>query len=302
MTSAAARRAGLWCALAVLGACQRAPAAVHAPPDFQATAPCSGRKVVKLGVPFVQVCPQDVGQPAGTFEPFWIGTLANGCSAGDHGTVLCPTVTSLSAPAAHDPRPPEPVEARLCSMSDALLAHRVCAMRFGGRLPTRTERALAQAALGLTALAVHPSGDPPVRFDLQVLPEWVTAVPCDHPSVLGPECGVSEYPELSARAVDVTNLSSCRALARDATATEATLEVGESCPSPAFAWSGDGHGTLLPCAVRTPPTGGAAAGKAFALQCAPPVRTAEQPEPGGEARALFRCVLPDNALVGTEIP
>lgn len=294
--------AALAVGLALLTACKQSPVSVTERAAAAVSGPCSDRKIIKLGVPFVHVCPEDLAEPAGAFAPFWIGTLPNGCSVGDHGTVLCPTITPLSVPASHDRRPPEPVEPRIASMSDALLAHRVCAMRFGGRLPTRRERALAEAALGLSALAVRPQGEPPVRFDFQVIPEWVTAVPCDHPSVLGPECGVSEYPELSARAVDITTLAACRALPGEPTATQPIVSLGESCPSPGFYWPPDDHKLALPCAVRTPPIAGAATGKNFALHCAAPERSAAQPEPGEDARALFRCVLPDNAAVGTEVP
>jgi hypothetical protein len=56
---------------------------------------------------------------------------------------------------------------------DADVAHRLCAMRFAGRLPTRAELALTRRALGLEAVAVEavtePSGS---LLSFRPVPEW----------------------------------------------------------------------------------------------------------------------------------
>jgi hypothetical protein len=260
--------------------------------------PCRPGRGTKLGQPFARVCPdpEDPHEPA-----FWIHAAPVPCSAGEHGEIECPTVTPLLAPENGV------AVARFASMGtplvDASTAHRLCAMRFAGRLPTRRERARARDSLGLTTLSVVESkGSAGAHFDFRQVPEWVTEIPCDQPSVLGPECGATrEPPESTTQMVGFTEWI-CDAEFVGAT-NAPILAVGESCPSGAFDPGADRR--LLPCAASIAVESGALSTRfGFELRCrvsAASPRSAgprrdPAPDPAPTEVAAMRCVVPVTLL------
>lgn len=289
---AAARPLAASLAAVALIACERAPARVEVRRSDAATSsaasrdtgPCTPATAEKIGVPFVRVC----ASPGAGTESFWISAIPLGCSAGEHGTLSCPTVTSLVQPPAALPgfRAPSP---RIAAVVDAYTAHKVCTMRFAGRLPTRAERARARADVGLATVAVTEG--PAGAFRARELGEWVTEPVCAHPTDLGPECHEDRFPKESIGAVSFDALVRCAAT--PVTSTPRPLfDVGGACASPA--WAGRGAFTL-PCALRGlgyGEVGGASAVRAFELSC-------ERGEAGAEHAsvrldvAAFRCVLPE---------
>lgn len=274
--------------LAALG-CERAPAQVEVRrADAGASAPrdagCTPTTAEKIGVPFVRVC----ARPEVSAGSFWISAVPLGCSAGEHGTLACPSVTALVQPpdAVKNLRAPSP---RIAAVVDAYTAHKVCTMRFAGRLPTRAERALARADLGLATVAVTEG--PPGAFRARELAEWVTEPVCAHPTDLGPECHEDRFPKDSIGAVSFESLVRCAATPVTTT-SRSLFEVGGTCAYPT--WSGAGA-FMLPCALRGlgyGAVGGASAVRAFELSC-------ERSDAGAEHApvkldvAAFRCVLPE---------
>ncbi len=282
--------------IAALG-CDRAPARVEvgaedarAAAQPRGEAPCVPAIADKIGVPFIRVCPRDAPFGGERAPGFWISTIPLGCSAGEHGTLACPPVTSLLQPPPElaDFRAPSP---KLAAVVNAYTAHKVCTMRFAGRLPTRAERARARAALGLaTVVVTEPGAGQPMR--VRELAEWVTAVSCAHPSDLGPECKEAPYPESSISAVPWGMLARCAARPVKASAF-APIDLGGEC-----AGSRDGGAALaFPCVIRGPAYGSPGAAPSpfsgFELSCEPPIRDAEHAQPSAVDLAAFRCVLPE---------
>jgi len=256
----------------------------RAPP---ATAPCQRAFGDKLGVPFVRVCPADL---AGAIEaPFWIAAAPIGCTAGGHETIGCPLVLPLGPPTAGAAT----ISPRTAQMVDAASAHRTCAMRFGGRLPTVAERAQARDALGLATVVVSASGNPTPSWRAQALAEWTTERPCaDTPSTLAASCAPTRFPTEAIAEVPWPQLRSCHASPEPA-AGALIVGIGEACPSPGV------EGAFPRCLLALPAT---TRPQAFALVCqALTVEQAIHPETSVSARAAFRCVVPDGALVGTII-
>jgi len=233
----------------------------------------------KLGVPFVRVCPADL--PNVITTPLWIAAAPIGCTSGEHETVPCPPVLALLA--GHDV-----IEPRTAQLIEAAFAHRTCALRFGGRLPTTRERAQAQAALGLDTILVAEPADRSRR--LRRLPEWTTATPCTDPSTITRDCRPSTYPASATSDLAWSELRSCRASARPA-AGALVVEPGDRCPP-----TGP---SLPPCLLRSPATG-PAPDRAFALACRElDAAEAVHPDESSARLAAFRCVVPEGTLAGT---
>lgn len=271
-------------------ACDAPPPPAPAPvtpasgPSAPASPPCTRAVARKLGLPFVRVCPRDLGLAGIEFEPFWIASAPVGCSAGEHETVLCPRVLALSVTESQH-------VSRMASVIDARTAHQVCAMRLNGRLPTRTERVRARDALGLST-AVISYGPESRQLNLGELPEWVTETPWSQPTVLPAESGVGVFPSDASPALAETNTLSCVATA--GTPEQALVDLGESCAAGDWLRTADSNTrpTLLPCALRgsrtlEPPS--------YAVACEAP-RPTRRPPVAQSVVAAFRCVLPDIAL------
>lgn len=256
--------------------------------DALAAAPaCARRTGEKLGVPFVQVCAGDLGVPNVAFAPFWISAVPVGCSAGEHETVSCPDVLAIAHPARGDSQPPGAVPRRIAAVIDAEVAHRICTMRFAGRLPTREERARAADALGLATVVVVAGGEAPSSFAFRPLSEWVTETACDTPSLLEPRCRPGAFPAGSAPELPWPRLASCEARPRSAEGAVAVYPGG-TCPAPAWDWASE----TLPCALRAP-VGPAlpAPTTVLSVSCRKPAEGARHPAPAAGI-AAFRCVLP----------
>jgi hypothetical protein len=268
-------------------ACDRAPERVGIWRDDLAVAssadaaPCTPETADKIGVPFVRVC-------VGASASFWISAIPIGCSAGEHGAVSCPHVTSLVQP------PPESAAFRapsptMAAVVEAYTAHKICTMRFAGRLPTRGERAHARSAIGLRTVVVTQRTRG--AFQLRELAEWVTEPPCAHPSDLGPECKENRFPIDSANAVAFPAIVRCAAAPLPALSGFA-IDVGAECSV------GDapskGGSFALPCAVRGV-SGGPPPHVGFSLSCElPPTGEPEAAHPPARLdTAAFRCVLPE---------
>ena len=255
-----------------------------ATPSAAASPPCTRAVARKLGIPFVRVCPQDLGRSGVDFEPFWIAAAPVGCSAGEHETVRCPRILALSSAETQ-------FVARTASVIAPVTAHQVCAMRLNGRLPTRAERVRARAALGLST-AVIAYGPESSRLSVDELPEWVTENPCSQPTVLPAECGIGVFPSGASPAVVETDTLSCVATA--GTPGQPAIELGERCAADDWLATAklSPRPTLLPCALRGSRTLEPAL---YSVACEAPT-VARRPPLAESLVAGFRCVLPDLAL------
>jgi hypothetical protein len=229
--------------------------------------PCTSARSVKLGTPFARLCPQDL--PGIVSSPFWIAAAPLGCLPGKHETLLCAPIHPLTA---MDPV----VDASTAMLVDAGLAHRICVLRYGGRLPTAAERAQARDALGFESLLVTLARDRR-QLALMALPEWVTDEACSEHSALG-GCAVLRSPAVPTY-VPWSRLSTCRA-----TRTEA----GAAATLPAICPRSEGA-----CSIAT---GAPGRSTTFSLQCADAVASSVgAPEIVGDV-AAFRCVLSELAM------
>lgn len=244
----------------------------------------------KLGVPFVRVCAESPGIGA-VAAPFWISVLPIGCSAGEHDTLRCPPIVALAQPRERDPEGLRPGASSLAAVVEVDTAHRVCSMRFAGRLPTRAERALARTALGLATVMVTDLKDQgAVR--LQELGEWVTEKACDQPTLLSPDCGASGFPWKASSRVPWDSVTRCEVSPIAERGERIAIGIDSECTGVGAAAS-PGALRPVPCLVRGPavdPRGRRASG--VSLACAPPA-----PGPAHAADiavdvAAFRCVLP----------
>ncbi|MBK7585940.1 MAG: hypothetical protein IPI67_37865 [Myxococcales bacterium] len=294
-------RVGL-CLLVALGvglpgcrACESAPGSrgdAAGVADAPSSARCTPRTGEHLGIPFVKVCPQDLAAAGATFEPFWISAHQLGCSAGEHDSLACPSVTSLQHPAAGEARTPGMAANTLAAVVEPSLAQSVCYMRFAGRIPTRQERALAEETMGLASVMVAESAGSPRNFSFLRLAEWVTETPCQTPNAS--KCSAATFPSGPREPIAWSTLASCEGTPLSADAGVPLLAIGEVCPAPDFSW--DAGAGRLPCAVRSPAAKPSIIG--FALSCRPPEPLARHPEDDIGKVAAFRCVLPESATLG----
>lgn len=229
--------------------------------------PCTSSRSSKLGTPFARLCPQDL--PGVVSTSFWIAAAPLGCPPGSHENLLCAPVHALTSM-------DTVVDARTAMLVDAGLAHRICVLRYGGRLPTAAERAQAADALGFESLLVTAARDGRT-LALTALPEWVTDGACSENSALG-GCAVLRFPAVPTW-VPWDRLSTCRATRTGAAATT-TL--------PATCRRGGG----VSCSVST---GASGRSTTFSLHCGDAVaRDVATPEIVGDV-AAFRCVLSELA-------
>lgn len=250
---------------------------------------CVPRIAETIGVSFLRVCPSQLAPGVDT-APFWISVIPMGCSAGEHETVRCPPVVALVQPRLSDPQALRSASSQLAAVVESDIAHKICTMRFAGRLPTGPERALARTALGLSSALVTESQDVG-GYRLQELPEWVTETACEQPTVLGPECGVRGFPSDATATIAWDRVTKCEVKPLAALDGRALIGIGGDCAISRTAAEG---GLLrdVPCAVRGPaadPRGRRDA--AVALACHP-----REPAPArlsGLATdvAAFRCVI-----------
>lgn len=234
---------------------------------------CSTERASKVGITFVHIC-----APLAP-DAFWIAATPLHCSPGEHATLECPLATSLLV----EPDVPltllPPVTALL---TDAVTAHRTCAMRFGGRLPTPAERRELRRTQGLTALIATAETDGRVRLD--ELDEWTASGDCDNPSKPGAGCRFERFPGAAAPPIEWPAMRRCVARAARPGRLEPAISIGGHCPV-------DGA-----CRVRSPwfPTPEAEP-LVHELACAPLTDPLPHPEPRPDV-AAFRCVLPRGAL------
>jgi hypothetical protein len=255
-----------------------------------AAAPCTPRVGEKLGVRFVELCatsgaaPPDAGRHAEAALPaFWIAATPLPCSQGEQGTVGCDRVTALEDSALPGPGKNQAMDALVV---DAFVAHRACALRFGGRLPTPLERERAREQLGLASLLVRRTDGPPERVRLDDLPEWVEEGDCAAaPSNPGPGCRITPFPPVIARPrADADVLLSCHAARAGAQAS--AVPIGSECDERLA------KGARNPqCTVAVP---GSPA--RFELFCDPEPATRSGAPAVRTDQAAFRCVLPESAL------
>jgi len=272
------------------------PSSEGASPASTSGAPCTPRVGERLGIPFVKVCPEDLKGIDAKFEPFFIAAQQLGCSAGEHDTLRCPTVTALQHPAPGETRAPPAPRRSLAAVVEARIAQNVCYMRFGGRLPTRVERARAEEALGIASVMVVTSEGDPKHFDFLRLREWVSEEPLTTPNVSG--SGVGEFPSGERGLIPWARLARCEGAPLAGDAGVPLLGVGESCPAPGFAFGE--AAALLPCGVKSPAARPSVVG--FSLACLPPAPDARHPDDDAEKTAAFRCVLPPSANIPLSDP
>ena len=126
----------------------------------EAGASCEPRAAERLGVRFVSVCP----------DGFWLSATPVPCTPAERAGAACDAVTALEASPLAAPAMNHSVNALV---TDAASAARICAQRFGGRLPTPLEREQARLSLGLASLRVREEPGEFARLRLHAQLEWV---------------------------------------------------------------------------------------------------------------------------------
>lgn len=263
-------------------------------PSRAQPSPCRTGEGTKLGVPFVRVCPRtssgELVAPA-----FWIASVPLTCGAGEHDEVSCPPVVALRSLGGENPNTAR-IPSVQAALIDAFEAHRICTMRFAGRLPTHTERAQAREFAGLSTLAIVESREPS-RFEFREIGEWVTETACDRPSVLGSECGAGVAPIESTTRVDWSGILACDARKVGSQGSLPIVGLSEICPVTGFEWGPPGARKQLPCAVHGPSVQGPDNdARYFELACETPGRSPAHPKDGMSRRAGARCLVPENLL------
>jgi hypothetical protein len=234
----------------------------------------------KLGVTFYSVCSATGAQSA-----FWISAPL-GCGQGEHGTVQCPEATALVG-ASVPPVGAEPIAPKPVAMVDAFTAHRLCGMRFAGRLPSRAQRTRAREALGLATLLVTQGSPAKREMWLSELPEWVTEGNCDNPSTPGTTCSIASFPPAPlSLPLAWSSLRACKAFPLGNVSAKSELsELGKDCTN-----NSDDR-TESECLLRSP----GAAQTSYAIRCAPATSAVHAPSPR-ESVAAVRCVVAAWAL------
>lgn len=273
-----------------------APVAARAgEPAPRGDAPCSGRIAEKLGVRFVEVC------GGNQQDSFWISVAPMPCSAGEHETIACPSVTPLLTS-----KTPVSLASRRVALVDGFTAHRLCALRFAGQIATRAQLERAREELGLAAVVVSerdaPATAPKLHFE--PLPEWTAEGRCDNPSVPGAECRFSRWPGADARNAPMAEIRACDARrAGPDDAARVRLGLGGNCPASDGTADGDpADARRLPCTIAPARSSVNAADDAgFVLAChAPGAAPARAPADEGAELAGFRCVVPTWSLATFE--
>lgn len=152
-----------------------------------------------------------------------------------------------------------------------------------------TELAQARDALGLITVVVSEGSSPSAHLDLRVVPEWATTQPCLDPATLGSACTPTAFPSGVSAEIPWARLRSCRATPTSPVGA-LVVDPGGSCPLATVA----APRCLLGSPRMAPPR------QAFELNCRALIaEEASHPDPIPGARAAFRCVVPESALVGT---
>jgi hypothetical protein len=269
--------AGVLAAAGALASAARAPA-------------CAPRSGERLGVRFVEVCASHTSAFADAdahapeaLPAVWIAATPLPCSAGRHETVGCDTVTALEASPAAGRGKNEPLAALVV---EAELAHRICTLRFGGRLPTPLEREQARRLLGLASLRVRADAGA-ARLHFDDLPEWVAEGDCAaEPARAGPSCRIRPFPPVTAWPSDAEG-ERLACVAEPAGPDAGAVAIGGACAE------GPRAGALRrpACALELPD-----AGVRFALTCRDLARAGAAAP--GPLQAAVRCVLPARELAG----
>lgn len=247
----------------------------------------------KLGVPFLRVCPSGAMR-AESSPPIWLSMTPIPCAKGEHDNVRCPDTIALTQPREGvDPAALHPSTTLLAAVIEVDIAHKICSMRFGGRLPTHRERALAREAVGATSITVAGDvyrADSP-GYRVTELSEWVTEVPCEQPTSLGPECKPHAFPTDASAAIAWNTLVSCEARPLNPTEPVPFLfEVGSDCPGGRE--RGDASAELR-CALHGPVADARSRTTvAYALRCSESRPTPPRLAPDSTDVAAFRCALP----------
>jgi hypothetical protein len=229
---------------------------------------CSGSAMEKLGVRFVRLCESD------RVDGGWIATTPLSCSRGAHGTIPCPIAT----PIVRDGRAVSAVPGSYM-LSDAETAHRVCAMRFGGRLATAAELRELRARLDAAVVMAHRSNEGAIAFD--ELPEWVGEGTCSHPTLPEADCKFEMKPATRlVRTLPWRTLHACE------------LEPEASGNAPA--WLGRTCSEVSDCRVARTWRGGAGR-DVWRARCRPQDIEGDYPMVDREV-ALVRCVVPPHAF------
>lgn len=263
---------------------------VAAPADFVgAASQCRPRVAEKLGSTLVEVCATSRGAVEGSddTEPlpsFWINAAPVGCSAGAHPTLECPVVSAIAASDGL-----LRINQATAAIIDAPTAHRTCALRWGGRLPTRREREQARRVLGLTSVLFFRDDR---GLGADELAEWTAEGECDQPSAVTNACRITMTPPVQARP-----RAPARALIRcDSEASpfvRSVFALGEICPIE--------HERSGGCALSLT---GTVFSSLIGLRCHPPIQATglEAAERPRADLAAFRCVLPPIAVPGKRAP
>ncbi len=242
----------------------------------------------KLGVPFLHVCPAKrpgaKSLPSEAIAPFWMSTTPITCSRGDHDNVRCAPAVILTRPRLSDPPSLAEVTSPLAMVVEADIAHQICTMRFGGRLPTRKERSFVRETSGFATTIVTARSD---GHRVSELVEWVTEKPCDQPTILGPDCAARTYPWDATAGIPWASLVRCEGSALRNPVERVVVDVGAECPSSAKAPN------RFDCALRASVSEGAdVRSPGVGLTCSPP---GEHTAPRLPADALnvaaFRCAI-----------
>lgn len=229
----------------------------------------------KLGTPFVRVC---AGQLGGVVtESYWIAMSPIACPAGPHETIPCPPTVALGPLGDRSSIPSRPIQ-----LVDAAAAHRTCTLRFGGRLPTVRERAMAQGALGITTLLVTATSAG--GYHLDVVPEWTTVTTCPNPATID-RCAARRFPTGIGSEIAWAKLRACVAVPAPIEGAS-RIGPGESC-------QGGGTPTCVVVADASAPKQG------FTISCRPLADEEMVHPPSSWNLAGFRCVVPESALAGT---
>lgn len=183
----------------------------------EARSECSSDTVEKLGVRFVRLCASD------RLDGGWIAVEPLECSTGAHGTIPCPVATPLLR--GSEARPASPASYML---SDGETGHRVCAMRFGGRLATTVELRELRDRMDAGVVIAHREAGGAIAFD--ELPEWTGEGGCSHPTLPEADCRFEMRPTTKlVRTLPWRTLQACEFEA-DGT-TDTATPLGRSCPA-----------------------------------------------------------------------
>ncbi len=274
------------CVMLVLSACREPSAPTKAAPALPAPVPRAPAPLPeKLGIRFLPMEEEDGGLQ-------WLASAPIRCSAGEHDLVRCLTITPLTS----DPRlQPEGGIAPLGVVAaDADTAHRLCAQRFGGRLPTPAQRARLGALYGLSSLLVVQTSNQAERFRYLELPEWTEVGSCDNPVRPGEDCAVSPFPSEAGAESMRTGELSCTARRVEDASGFSVIGLGEACPRQ-LALTVDAGVQTLPCLLRVRGPTAADAAALYALSCS--AFEAARPAADLEVRAgAYRCLVPPMAF------